>query len=466
MIRKAIVLVLSALWLAGCRAASYPPGADGIGDPYYPQLGNGGYDALHYTLDLSIDPQANTLSGSCTLAARATQPLGAFNLDFSGLTIERVTVNGRRGKHRREERELTITPARPICDGDVFTVTVAYRGSPESSHSVGTRSHSGWFHTQDNEVYVTSELSGAATWYPVNDHPLDKASYSLRITVPKPYVVAANGLLQREVHQGDTVTYEWEAAEPMASYLVAVNIAEYVTETEQGPDGVLIRNYFPADFPDASKEGFERTAEMIACLSERFGPYPFEAYGSVIVDIPVFSFAAMETQTLSQHAQYPDAMSERIVVHELAHQWFGNSVSLESWQEIWLKEGAATYAEWLWKEHREGAAALDAHVRHIYQTQTWSPHPPGDPSPTDLFSKTLYDRGALTFHALRLRVGDEAFFQILRTYTARFRHGNASTADLIAVAEEMSAQDLDAFFDTWLYAKEIPAIPEMGLEPQ
>jgi len=463
MIRKTLVLMLLSLWLVGCSPAQ--PGTEGIGDSYYPQLGNGGYDALHYTLKLSIDPVSNTLSGDCTMEAQATQPLGSFNLDFSGLNVEQVTVNGHEASYRRDERELTVTPSRPISDGDNFSVVVTYHGSPKPSISVGMLWSSGWFHNNDNEVYVSSEIAGSATWYPVNDHPLDKATYSFHITVPKPYVVAANGLLQQELENGDTVTYIWEAAEPMASYLAAVNIAEYVIETKQGPDGVLIRNYFPPGFPEASKDRIDRTADMLAFFSDRFGPYPFEAYGLVIVDIPDDRFIAMETQTLSQHEQFDLALSEAIVAHELAHQWFGNSVSLKSWQDIWLKEGAATYADWLWMGNEEGVEALDSKVRSVYQTQAWSSNPPGNPLPTDLYTNTVYDRGALTFHALRLRVGDGVFFQILRTYTERFRYGNASTADFIAVAEEVSGQDLGEFFDAWLYAKQIPPIPEMELKP-
>ena len=465
MIRKTFVLALSVLWLVGCRPASYQAGAEGIGDTLYPQLGNGGYDALHYTLELSIDPQNNTLSGDCTLEAQATQALSAFNLDFSGPTIERVTVNEREAKYLRDERELTITPARPIHDGDDFTVTVTYSGSPERSPSLGSLWSSGWYHNDKNEVFVSSETSGAANWYPVNDHPLDKASYSFRITVPKPYVVAASGLLQQELDNGDTVTYVWEAAEPMASYVAAVNIAEYVIETEQGPDGILIRNYLPPDFPEASKAGIDQTGDMLAFFSERFGPYPFKAYGIVIVDFPDNGPAAMETQTLSQHEidEFSYSLSEYVIAHELAHQWFGDSVSLENWQDIWLKEGAATYAGWMWREHKEGGF-LDTKVRGLYPMYAFSPDPPGKPSPTNLYTNTIFDRGAFTFHALRLRVGDEAFFQILRTYTERFRYGNASTADFIAVAEEVSGQDLDEFFDAWLYDVQIPPIPEMGLD--
>jgi aminopeptidase N len=326
---------------------------------------------------------------------------------------------------------------------------------------------SGWFHNDDNEVFVSSEISSSDNWYPVNDHPLDKASYSFRITVPKPYVVAANGLLQEEVDNGDTVTYVWEAAEPMASYTAAVSIDEYVIETEQGPHGILIRNYLPVDFPETSKANIHQTADMLAFFGERFGPYPFDAYGIVIVDFPrdtPFFTLAMETQTLSQHGRDEYSLSEYIIAHELAHQWFGDSVSLKNWQDIWLKEGAATYAEWLWMEHKEGGDALDAKVRRVYPMEAFSPNPPGNPLSTNLYTSTIFDRGTLTFHALRLRVGDEVFFQILRTYTERYRYGNADTADFIAVAEEVSRQNLTEFFDAWLYASKIPAIPEMGLD--
>lgn len=462
MIRKTFILALSILWLVSCHPqASYLPGAEGIGDAYYPQLGNGGYDALHYTLELSIDPQNNTLSGDCTIEARATQPVSAFNLDFSGLDIERVTVNERKASYDRNERELTIRPVRSIEKGDDFTVIVTYSGSPEASPSPGIWWSSGWHHNEDNEVYVSSETAGSANWYPVNDHPLDKATYTFRITAPKPYVVAANGLLQQELDNGGTTTYVWESAEPIASYAVGLNIAEYVIETKQGPDGVLIRNYLPPNFPESLKAVIDQTADMLAFFSERFGPYPFDAYGTVIVDIA--EFGAMETQTLSQHTEDEYSLNEYVIAHELAHQWFGDSVSLESWQEIWLKEGAATYAGWMWLEHKE-VGALDAKVRGVYPFEAFSPNPPGNPSPANLYTDTVFNRGAMTFHALRLRVGDETFFQILRTYTEKFRYGNASTADFIAVAEEVSSQELGEFFDAWLYDMQIPPIPEMGLD--
>jgi aminopeptidase N len=463
MIRNTLVIMISVLLLIDCRPAIHSPGAEGIGDTFYPQLGNGGYDAQHYTLELSIDPRKNTLSGSCTMEAQATQRLSAFNLDFSGLTIEKVMVNGRKAEYVRKERELTLTPERLLQKGDAFTVTITYGGTPKLSPSFGLLSSTGWYHNDENEVFASSEISGASTWYPVNDHPLDKASYSFRITVPKPYVAAANGLLQQELDHGDTMTYVWESPEPMASYVVGMNIADYVVETKQGPNGVLIRNYLPPNLENAAKAGIDQEADILDFFSERFGPYPFGAYGIVIVDFPEAGPAAMETQTLSQHEETEISLSEYVIAHELAHQWFGDSVSLKNWQDIWLKEGAATYAGWLWLEHKE-AGFLDDQIHQFYPMQSFSPNPPGNPSPTNLYTNTIYDRSAMTLHALRLRVGDELFFRILQTYTERYRYGNASTGDFIAVVEQVSGQDLGEFFDAWLYDTQIPDIPEMGLD--
>ena len=461
---KKLVIVFSVLLGTGCASSSYIPGADGIGDTYYPQLGNGGYDALHYTLDLTIDPIKNTLSGDFIMEAQATQPLKSFNLDFSGLKIDKVTVNDKKAKNRRKDGELTITPAHPLDEDDIFTVTVTYHGTPERTPSYGTYWSAGWYHTDENEVFVSSEASASDNWYPVNDHPLDKATYTFRITVPKPYVVAANGLLQEKVENNDTITYVWEAAEPMASYVTAVNIAGYEIETMQGPNNILIRNYLTADLPEELQTNIDQMADMLTFFSERFGPYPFHSYGIVIVDFPPTDApAAMETQTLSQHSANEFSLSEYVVAHELAHQWFGDSVSLKNWQDIWLKEGAATYAGWLWLEHRE-SGALDAQIRKTYPMESFSPNPPGNPSRTNLYTDTIYNRSAMTFHALRLLVGDEVFFQILRTYTERYKYGNAGTADFIALAEEVSGEELGEFFDGWLYAAPIPDIPEMGLK--
>ena len=435
------------------------PGAPGLGDPYYAGLGNGGYDALHYTLDLNVDVVTNVISGTAMIEARATQTLPAFNLDFADLAISRVLINDEAAAYSRQARELTLVPVEPLPEGETFTVTIAYRGAPEPIRSAAIFFQLGWNHTAEG-IYVASEPDGAASWYPVNDHPLDKATYTFRVTVPEPYVVAANGLLQETVDNGETTTYLWVASDPTASYLVTVNIAEYVIQTETGPNGLPIRNFFPPELAAKAAIDFGPTSDMIAFYSELFGPYPFEAYGVAIVDFP----AALETQTLSifgSHHVSGAGRSEAVVAHELAHQWFGDSVSPAGWQDIWLNEGFATYAEWLWLEHTHGSEVFANTIRRQYASfrQGEAP-PPGLPPADDLFNGSVYFRGGLTLHALRLRAGDEAFFDIMRTYHGRYRHSNASTADFVAVAEEISDQDLAEFFDGWLYQPDIPDLPE------
>jgi aminopeptidase N len=444
------------------------PGASGLGDSLYPGFGNGGYDVRHYTLDLTInDVDTNDLNGVATLEAEATQDLSSFNLDFIGFTIESVIVNGQPAAFERYGQELTITPAQPLAAGAVFEVQVAYYGEPEEVESVAAAGQIGWV-AYDGGSFVLSQPDGAATYYPVNDHPLDKATYTFRVTAPKPFTVAANGVLDTTIDHGDTATYVWEAYSPMASYLTTVNIGEFDLEIGQSPTGVPIRNYYDVGLEKAVRQPFRRQGEMLALYSEIFGPYPFDVYGSIVIDTEIGT--ALEAQTLSiygvdQLGLEDIPLTEQLVAHELAHQWFGNSISVADWGDIWLNEGFATYAEALWIEETEGVAALDEWVVDIYWYVAEAGDefaPPGEPPANDLFNEGVYYRGALTLHALRLEVGDETFFDILWAYYDRFKGSNVRTGDFIAIAEEVSRQELGAFFDGWLYNEEMPPLLDLG----
>ena len=446
------------------------PGPPGVGDSLYPHLGNGGYDVQHYTLDLMVnDVATGDLDGTTIIDARATQNLSSFNLDFIGFEITTVTVNGQPAEFQRSRQELTITPSTPLSQNESFTVEVQYQGSPGEMDSTAIQIQTGWI-TFDGGSFVLSEPDGAASFYPVNDHPLDKATYTFHVTVPEPFEAAANGILKETIDNGDTTTFLFEARDPMASYLATVNIDEFDLETSQSENGIPIRNYFPTGSPEAIREPFARQAEMLDYFSEIFGAYPFEVYGSLVIDLEFG--AALETQTLSIFSKAMiDANnlegSQHVVAHELAHQWFGDSVSLADWSDIWLNESFATYAQGLWTEHTRGRAELDEWVRRMYtfvREERESMSPPGEPPADRLFNQGVYSWGALCLHALRLEVGDETFFEILKTYHEQFADGNARTADFIAVAEEVSGKELSAFFDSWLYSEDLAPIPVMGLE--
>jgi aminopeptidase N len=466
--RKIVVMVvIVCLGLGVVRAQDGGvTGADGIGDPDFPLLGNGGYDAQHYTIDLNADVEADTIAGTVTMTAVLTENVQTFNLDFaSNFDISSVTLNGAAVDWGQQTHELTIEPLdAPLAAGDEITVGVTYSGQPQPVSTIAFPANLGWI-DYGTGVYVASEPDGAASWYPVNDHPLDKATYTFRITVPKPYVVAANGVLTDTVDNGATTTYVWEETHPMASYLVTVGIDDYTVQTDKSPDGVPIRNYFPPDVADQGAAAFAPTADMIAFYSGLIAPYPFEAYGVVVADVDL-PFA-LETQTMTLFSRswltYGNTLDEA-VAHELAHQWFGDSVSLSRWGDVWLNEGFATYMSWLWFEHQGGRKQLDAIVAQTYaaleqMSAAGGMAPPGDPPVNDLFNYSVYYWGAMTLHALRLQVGDNAFFEILRTYYDRYQYGNATTDDFIAVAEEISGQDLGDFFASWLHGTSIPALP-------
>jgi aminopeptidase N len=443
-------------------------GSAGLGDSLYSSFGNGGYDAAHYTLDITVnDISTSDLTATTTIEAIATQDLLSFNLDFIGFEISTLTVNGEPADFSRNGQELTVTPLKPLVENQSFTVIVQYHGSPEEMQSVALPVQTGWV-TVDGGSFVLSEPDGSASFYPVNDHPLDKATYTFRVTVPRPLEVAANGALIETLDNGDTSTFTFEVRDPMASYLATINIDEFDIETMTSDNGIPIRNYYSSELSKEVRKPFARQGEMIDYFSEVYGAYPFEVYGSMVMNTEFDS--ALENQTLSIYGidmiDYEDVEgTELTVAHELSHQWFGDSVSVADWSDIWLNEGFATYSEGLWIEHLHGREALDEWVKYQYADVVESSYPaPGNPPADDLFNGGVYVWGGLTLHALRLEVGDQAFFEILPAYFERYQNGNAATADFIAVAEEVSGKDLMEFFDNWLYGESIPPIPALGLE--
>lgn len=445
-------------------------GSSGLGDSYFADIGNGGYDAEHYTIDLTWDDQTNKIAGSTTVRAKANVDLSGFNLDFLGFEIEHVLVDGEDAVFTREARELVITPETPLRQDETFEVIVSYSGVPgagvEDFYDVFAR---GWMRYPTG-VYVASEPDGSAYWYPVNDHPLDKATYTFIITVPDAYTAAANGHLVDVVDNPDpTTTFTWEARDEMASYLATVNIAEFVQQTAVGPNDLPIRYFFPVDEAEQLIKTFATFPEIIAYFESLLGEFPFQTAGAVVADTRL-SFA-LETQTLilfGKDIAVGRTSAEVVIAHELAHEWFGNSVSLAQWKDIWLNEGFATYLSMLWIEHSRGQAAMLREMNTYYTViaaQTRQATAPANPPQDNLFNDGVYLRGAWTLHVLRLTVGDRVFFDILRAYYDRFKYGNATTTDFISIASEVSGQDLNDLLQAWLFDEKVPAKPRLQFKP-
>jgi aminopeptidase N len=435
-------------------------GAAGLGDPYFPNLGNGGYDVESYDLRLTVEPAAGTLDGRALITATALDDLDTFNLDLLGLEVSEIRVDGRPAGSSRRGAELTVDPGPVLLAGTRFVVEVDYGGTPQRAASAALGDGYGWVHV-GGTVYAAAQPDAAHSWFPANDHPSDKATFRFEITTPEPSTAAANGRLIEVIPAGGSRTFVWEMDRPMATNLATIVAGDFVRVERTGPPGIELRDYLPPDLAADPPAPYERIAEMLEYLASVFGPYPFDAYGHAVV--PALP-GALETQTLTlMGSGLSGPILERVIVHELAHQWYGDSVSPATWQDIWLSEGFATYAEWLWAEHTGGSEAMQAAAGDAHARLAALPHnPPGDPGIGQLFGRTVYDRGALTLHALRVEVGDEAFFTLLEAYSGRYRDGNASTSEFIALAEEIGGRDLGGLFDAWLFEPELPPLPAAG----
>ncbi len=366
-----------ALLAAPVMAQGPEAGSTSAGDPFYPGLGNGGYDARHYALDLTLalDGGDQIEAGVATITARATQDLSAFSLDLIGLTVDEITVNDRPADFTRDGLKLIITPADALPAGEPFTVEVIYHGSPgRGVDPADLPIRNGWEAGPGRLTVTNGEPSGAPFWYPVNAHPSDKATYTFRLTVDAPLVAAANGVLMETIMQGEALTYVWEAQDPFPSYTSTINVGDFVLLTGEGPAGVALRHYVPADFVDDVRPVLDQTAEMLDVFSAFFGPYPYRVYGVTLPDSD--SHGGLEGATMSVITSHlaadrltaaadlpPEMRLDALAAHELAHQWFGNSITPAYWPDIWLNEGFATYAQWLWVEHVHGPEALADVVR-------------------------------------------------------------------------------------------------------
>jgi aminopeptidase N len=466
----AAVAAVAAVFVVAPSASgqSYVAGSDGSGDPFFPQAGNGGYDVGHYSLTIDYDQPNNLLSGTAVIQATATENLRRFNLDLRDFyAVSSVTVNGTPASIARPgSQELAISPSPRLNDGSAFTVEVVYSGKPKPIKDPD-KSIEGWIPTDDG-AFVVAEPQGSPGWYPVNDSPRDKATFDFTISVPAGQEAIANGELQGDPVTADgRTTWRWAETNPMAPYLATATNGEFLTEFYSA-NGLLMYDAVdpntrrlrsePPD-PTTAFLRLDPQPEIISFFSNLYGPYPFDSGGGIIDWAPDVGYA-LESQTRANYHRIPGPST---VVHEISHQWFGNAVTLAYWPDIWLNEGFATFSEWIYDEMHGGTPAQVV-FDELYATpeddpffeELWFPAPAALHHPSQLFHTPVYDRGGMTLQALRVKVGNDAFFQILRDWYADNKYGNVTTADFITLAEDVSGQDLDQFFQVWLFEEGRP----------
>jgi aminopeptidase N len=433
-------------------------GERSIGDPYIPELGNTGYDVQHYELRLVLDPAHVYVDAHVTIKALTTDDdIAQISLDFVGYEIEELSLNGEPTAFTRAERKLVVEFPEPLPAGEAFTLDVIYRGQPvfETSPYVPFISHLGLQFPETGEngsVYAVSEPDGARYWFPCNDHPRDKAAFRFQLGVPEGLAGAANGILL-ESRLGVPAVFEdgsagdvyiWEHNYPMATYLATVVVGEYERVEGVSPGGIPLRHYVFPDQVNAFQAQEATIGSMLDWMGELFGAYPFEVFGFAAAD---GLGASLETQTL---VILDRNAGEYTMAHEVAHMWFGNWVSLDSWGDMWRNEGFATYFGTLWSL-RSDPTAFDQYMNDLADSYRdyVPPYPLNQPPPRALFGRDSYMRGALLVHELRALMGDEAFFDGLRLYFTRFGGGTATHDQFQSIMEEAGGIDLEDFFEAW-----------------
>jgi aminopeptidase N len=571
------VFSLAALGISVALAVGVP-GSSSLNDPLYPWMGNGGYDAQHYTIDLRVPADHKTIKGMSVMTAIATDDLSSFNLDLGSLQVKTVSVNGVRAAFKHEDPELTITPKTPISKGSSFRVQVVYQGV-SGSKVVADKLGGGWVVTPSGASFL-SQPSSLKNIAAVNDAAADKATYSFRLTAPQSEQAIANGIfLNRRENKDGTATSFYKISEPTTTYMPMLAFGPFKRVDGGTVDGVQIRNYLLPNTPEVYKPGLAKTADMMRFFNERLGKYPFREYGIITHDTSIGG--ALENQTLSSfpaNFELPNNLPPEIVqsiletalAHELAHQWFGASVSYRDHSQTFLHEGFAEFLGRLWVEHSTGAKLEDT-IRDQYPGMVFAKDggyfvfpkeqlvgflkqgldidptkkftveqvgqaldlifsgtlpapfrtsileratvnagltiteigdqispltftnvavtrrinrevrrladpslPMVQPSPApgkivagdDPLDQNVYNRGAATVYALKLKVGDATFWKILRTYLERNRFKTATNEDFLKVVAELGGADARALTERWLFDDRVPDFPELGLKAE
>ncbi|WP_223585888.1 M1 family metallopeptidase [Microbacterium sp. OVT16B] len=426
-------------------------------DPYTPHSGDPRIRVEHYDLDLDYKLSTNRLTATAVIDVRIEQDTAAFALDLVGLRVRKVRIDGQsRTNFTQTDRKVKVALGGTVPAGDVVRATIEYAGAPKPRH---TRWGAlGWEELEDG-LLIASQPTGAATWFPCNDVPYDKATYAVRVTTDPGYTVVGSVPPSRSVSRGRGV-WVFDIPVPTATYLMTLQIGQY-TEERMPLGDVPGRLFYPRALAARVHADFDGLAAMMSTFERSFGPYPFGEYTVVVtpdeLEIP------LEAQAMAifgaNHIDGEHGL-ERLVAHELAHQWFGNSVGLRRWRDIWLNEGFACYAEWIWSEASGGPSAQSkALAHHARLAELEQDVVLADPGADAMFDDRVYKRGALALQALRLTIGDEAFFGVLRAWTSARAYATAVTADFVALAESASGMPLAGLFESWLSDTALPALP-------
>ena len=436
-------------------AARPVAGGPSAGDSLFPEIGNTGYDVRHYAIALTY-AKDGSIKATTTIQAKAKKRLTSFSLDLEGLTVDRVRVDGREATFTRAKTKLVVTPARAAAGR--FTVAVRYQGKPVT-HIDPDGSQDGWVPSPTSGgATALSEPVGSQTWFPNNNTPRDKAAYDIALTVPKKLAAASNGVLKSRRTSHGRTTWRWQQRQPMATYLSLVAIGRFdvyrSTVTLQHGRRIPAWTFVQPELGDAAAQR-ALLPKVLRFSEKQYGPYPFDATGMVIQKLGVGY--ALETQTRPFFDGVPD---DSTVVHELAHQWYGDAVTPKDWGDIWLNEGFASYAEDNWTAEHGGpstwASFQETYDANGPDSDLWKPAPIRLTDGEQLFGDSSYVRGRLTLEALRREIGDRDMRTLLRTWAERYRGRSVTTSQFVALAERVSGEDLGAFFRVWL---EVPAKP-------
>ncbi|WHT22177.1 M1 family metallopeptidase [Crossiella sp. CA-258035] len=470
--RRATALLLvtaSALTIAVVPASAAPdpaPGSAGLGDRLLPGLGNGGYDAEEYTVDFRFEPGVTTMAGRTAMTARATAALSRFNLDFAGGVVHEVRVDGRRAGFRTEGEELVITPDRPLRAGRAFRTEVRYTTDRSVKLPSPVDETAGWGNTADGGFALWAQPDRAHQFFPVNDHPSDKARFTYRVDAPEGWTVVANGIRTGERTGGGRTVVTHTTRHPITSQVAQLAVGKLDLVTGTGPHGLPLRSAVAAGHLDRVRPALAKISGHLSWLEGKIGRrFPLETYGVLAIDghRPTQT-EALENPTLSTFLASGLAnleQAEPVLVHEAAHQWFGNSISFRGYDDVWLSEGFATYLGQLWEQEHGGQSVPEV-LRRIYGADQEARTALGSivvsKEPNGIFGLARAG-GALVVYALRQAAGEQTFQRILQAFLDQYRDAGASTADFERVVAETGGPELAAVLRDWLHSPATPPMP-------